>query len=77
MRVRRIVKIAACGNQCGKTLAAAMELAMHALGDYPEWWGGHRFDRAIRAWACGETSEVVRETISATVAWPAWSHGTG
>jgi hypothetical protein len=51
------------GNQTGKTLAAAMELAMHACGQYPEWWQGYRFDRAIRAWAAGETSEVVRATI--------------
>ena len=65
------------GNQCGKILAAAMELAMHALGDYPEWWGGHRFDRAIRAWACGETSEVVRETIQLLLLGPPGQHGTG
>ena len=50
-------------NQVGKTFAAAMELAMHVTGSYPDWWRGYRFDRAIRAWACGETSEVVRATI--------------
>jgi SAM domain (Sterile alpha motif) len=51
------------GNQTGKTLDSAMELAFHATGQYPaSWWKGHRFDRAVRAWACGETSEVVRET---------------
>ena len=28
----------------------------------PKGGKGHRFDRAIRAWGCGEASEVVRET---------------
>jgi hypothetical protein len=43
------------GNQTGKSLASAMELAMHLCGQYPDWWQGKRFDKAIRAWACGET----------------------
>jgi hypothetical protein len=32
------------GNQVGKTWAAAMEMAMHVTGLYPDWWHGHRFD---------------------------------
>jgi hypothetical protein len=63
-------------NQTGKTLAAAMELTMHATGNYPAWWQRWRFDRAIRAWACGETSEVVRDH-AAPAAWRAGQHGTG
>ncbi len=65
------------GNQTGKTLAAAMELSYHVTGIYPEWWEGFRFDRAIRAWACGETSEVVRETIQLLLLGPPGQHGTG
>ena len=65
------------GNQTGKTLASAMELAMHATGIYPEWWTGFRFDRAIRAWACGETSEVVRETTQLLLLGPVGQHGSG
>jgi phage terminase large subunit-like protein len=65
------------GNQTGKTLASAMELSMHATGQYPSWWKGHRFDRAIRAWACGETSEVVRETTQLLLLGPSGQHGTG
>jgi hypothetical protein len=65
------------GNQLGKSLASAMELAMHAAGIYPAWWEGFRFDRAIRAWACGETSEVVRETLQLLLLGPPGQHGTG
>ena len=65
------------GNQTGKTLASAMELAFHVTGQYPSWWQGHRFYRAIRAWACGETSEVVRETTQLLLLGPSGQHGTG
>jgi phage terminase large subunit-like protein len=49
-------------NQVGKTYAGAMEVAIHATGRY-EWWTGYRFDHPVRVWVCGESSEVVRETI--------------
>jgi phage terminase large subunit-like protein len=65
------------GNQLGKSLASAMELAFHVSGLYPPWWQGHRFNRAIRAWACGETSEVVRETLQLLLLGPPGQHGTG
>src|SRR5262249_57876937 len=33
------------GNQLGKTLAGAMETAIHATGRYPEWWRGRHFHK--------------------------------
>jgi phage terminase large subunit-like protein len=65
------------GNQTGKTWAAAMELAVHATGLYPKWWKGHRFDHPIRAWACGETSEVVRATIQLLLLGEPGQYGSG
>ena len=65
------------GNQVGKSLASTMELAAHATGLYPSWWQGFRFDRAIRAWACGETAEVVRETIQLLLLGEPGQYGTG
>lgn len=50
------------GNQLGKTLAGAMEAAMHATGKYPNWWKGKRFNRANVGWVCGVTGEVIRDT---------------
>src|SRR5207248_9232655 len=42
------------GNQTGKTLSAAFEVALHMSGDYPNWWTGKRFTKPIRVWAVGE-----------------------
>jgi hypothetical protein len=64
-------------NQVGKTFAAAMELAAHVSGQYPSLWRGYRFDRAIRAWAAGETAEVVRATIQLLLLGEPGQHGTG
>lgn len=49
------------GNQTGKTHAGAMELAIHLVGRYPDWWRGRRWPRPIRAWAGSETAEVTRD----------------
>jgi len=51
------------GNQLGKTLAGAMEATYHATGLYPHWWQGRRFEGPTKGWACGETGEVVRDSI--------------
>lgn len=49
------------GNQVGKTYAGAFELTCHLTGIYPDWWLGRRWDRPVKAWACGESSLVVRD----------------
>ena len=64
-------------NQVGKTWAGGFEMAMHATGRYPDWWCGRRFDRPIIAWACGETAEVVRDTIQRILVGRTGSEGTG
>jgi phage terminase large subunit-like protein len=51
------------GNQLGKTVAGAFETAMHLTGLYPEWWKGKRFDKPIKAWGAGVTSEGVRDNV--------------
>jgi phage terminase large subunit-like protein len=49
------------GNQQGKSYAGAVEMAFHLTGDYPSWWKGRRFDHPVKAWACGISSQVVRD----------------
>jgi phage terminase large subunit-like protein len=49
------------GNQLGKTLAGAMEWAMHLTGRYPDWWTGKVFNTPVRLWAAGVTRESTRD----------------
>ncbi len=49
------------GNQLGKTVSAAAEVAMHATGRYPENWIGRVFDTPINAWVSGVTGESTRD----------------
>lgn len=49
------------GNQEGKTYCGAAEMAYHLTGLYPAWWTGRKFDKAITAWAAGESATVTRD----------------
>ncbi len=48
-----------CANKVGKTYCAAMEIAMHATGRYPEWWKGTRFAAAPEILVSGVTNDSV------------------
>lgn len=65
------------GNQLGKTLAGAYETAMHLTGEYPDWWTGRKFTRAIIAWASGVTGEAVRDTTQRLLIGRPGEYGTG
>jgi phage terminase large subunit-like protein len=51
------------GNQLGKSESCAFEVALHATGQYPYWWVGKRFNKPIRIWVVGESTQLVRDTI--------------
>lgn len=51
------------GNQLGKTLSAAFEVAMHLTGKYPPWWVGKRFSEPVRWLAGSESAELTRKGI--------------
>lgn len=51
------------GNQLGKTFCGAAEAAYHLTGQYPDWWGGRRWDRPVRAWGGSKTGEVTRDGV--------------
>ena len=64
-------------NQVGKTWAAGFELAMHATGEYPDWWRGRRWDRAIVGWAAGVTGESTRDNPQRILLGRPGAWGTG
>lgn len=51
------------GNQLGKTISGAAEMAYHLTGLYPEWWKGRRWSKPINAWAGGPSGELVRDSV--------------
>jgi phage terminase large subunit-like protein len=50
-------------NRFGKSICGAAETAIHLTGEYPDWWTGKRFDKPIKAWAAGVTSETTRDIV--------------
>ena len=57
------VRALIAANRCGKTFSAAMEIAMHLTGRYPEWWQGRRWNRPIKAVATSVTTSQVRDVL--------------
>lgn len=64
-------------NRVGKSLAVCFELVHHLTGQYPNWWEGRRFNRAITAWAAGEDTKAVRESLQETLLGKVGEFGTG
>ena len=58
------------GNQLGKTMAGAAEVAMHATGRYPDWWQGRRFDCPIVIMCGSESSELTRDGVQRLLVGP-------
>lgn len=69
---------AIAANRVGKTLGlGGYELALHLIGEYPEWWPGYQFTRAIKAWASGTTRKATREILQAKLLGEWGKFGTG
>jgi len=65
------------GNQLGKTLGAGFETAMHLTGEYPDWWQGRRWERAVVGWAAGVTGESTRDNPQRILLGRTGALGTG
>jgi phage terminase large subunit-like protein len=63
-------------NRSGKSEGiGAYETALHATGDYPKWWIGHRFDRPIRALCVASDTDQLRKSVQRKLFGKDW--GTG
>lgn len=56
-------RILMAANRVGKTYCGAAETAYHLTGEYPSWWKGRRFDKAVRVWVAGESNDTTRDII--------------
>lgn len=54
-------------NRIGKTWTGTYMDAIHALGDYPDEWDGHRFDHAPLIWCLGYSGEKTRDLLQAPI----------
>jgi phage terminase large subunit-like protein len=50
-------------NRTGKSLTGIYEVVTHCIGDYPSWWKGKKFNKPVFCWVCGETGDIVRDSI--------------
>jgi len=65
-------------NRIGKTESVGgFECTLHATGLYPDWWPGRRFDRAVKVWAAGDTSNTVRDILQNKLLGKMGEFGTG
>lgn len=51
------------GNGSGKSFTGAAELTYHMTGEYPDWWPGHRFKKAIKVWVVCESGSLWRDSM--------------
>ena len=51
------------GNQLGKTISGAAEVAMHLTGRYPDWWKGLRLQAANRGITGSESVELTKKGV--------------
>jgi phage terminase large subunit-like protein len=52
-------------NRIGKTYTGTYVDAVHALGEYPEDWPGHKFSHAPLIWCLGYSGEKTRDLLQA------------
>jgi phage terminase large subunit-like protein len=54
-------------NRIGKTFTGTYIDAIHAMGDYPDDWQGHKFSHAPLIWCLGYSGEKTRDLLQAEI----------
>jgi len=70
-------RMLACANGVGKSICGAAEIAIHALGDYPDWWEGWRFEKAPSIWIGSISNELQRSSTQGLLLGPDLEAGLG
>lgn len=65
------------GNRVGKSQCTTFEAAMHATGDYPDWFEGKRFIDPPLIWVVGDTNQTVKDIIQTKLLGDPGARGTG
>jgi phage terminase large subunit-like protein len=55
------------GNGSGKSFTVSYELTLHMTGEYPDWWEGKRFKKAIKGWVVCESGSLWRDSMQQTL----------
>lgn len=63
------------GNRTGKTLSSSYEDALHATGEYPEWWDGLRFGFPPTIWCLGVDAPQVKDVLQSELFGNLGEHG--
>lgn len=64
-------------NRAGKSETGAFCVATWLTGDYPKWWNGKIFDKAVNILVSGETGKLVRDSIQGKLLGRPGEFGTG
>ena len=65
-------------NRVGKSEGiGAYEASLHLTGEYPDWWPGRKFNRAVSMWCAGDTGKTVRDILQKKLLGPFGNFGTG
>lgn len=71
-------RAAIAANRVGKTEGlGGYEVALHLTGEYPHWWPGRRFDRAVNILCGGDTGTTTRDILVGKLLGPPSARGTG
>ena len=65
------------GNRTGKSETGAYAVTAWATGEYPHWWTGRRFNRAVSIIVAGETGRLVRDSLQMKLLGLPGQRGTG
>lgn len=71
-------RLCLAANRVGKTEGIGLyEAVLHAIGKYPEWWTGRKFDRPVKIWIAGKTNKTAYEILQEKLLGPTDARGTG